>query len=99
MTHFESGRTSVGDISSKIRNQKKEEQGFLERKRSRKLETGKNNIALGHDKYMVLGDIYIDKFSRKVRFESEKKKDLLMLYTFLSPFLLYCVKYIVIATS
>ena len=50
----------VADIS-KIRNQKKEEEQFLERNRSRKLLRGRNNIGLGHDKYVVLGDVYIDK--------------------------------------
>ena len=53
----------VGDIISKIRNKKKEEQEFWEENRRRKLWRGRNNnIGLGHDKYVVLGDIYIDKF-------------------------------------
>lgn len=50
----------MADIS-KIRNQKKEEEQFLERNRSRKLLRGRNNIRLGHDKYVVLEDVYIDK--------------------------------------
>ena len=50
----------MADIS-KIRNQKKEEEQFLERNRSRKLLRGRNNICLGHDKYVVLEDVYIDK--------------------------------------
>lgn len=79
--------TDAGDIISKIRNQKAEHE-FLEGNRSRKLWRRKNNLGLRHDKYIVLGDISIDKFSREVKFEYEKEA---IPYILLSLFFLYYV--------
>lgn len=65
--------TDVGDIAPRIRNQKKEEQEYLEGDRN-KLWRERNNFGFGRNRCVVLGAIYTDRFSRKVRFESERNQ-------------------------